>query len=127
LGENIVTSITEILVAPSCSNVNIKSAHSHLLAPRFALRYNGCHRHVLSSTCCHWISCERSNLVAVIYEWLRSVYGDACVGAGNIRKCVKRFKDEKTDIAYQLRCGRRRNSGTWAQQAKCRRDQQTRL
>jgi hypothetical protein len=62
LDGNIVTSIIGPLVASSVSNTNAKSAHAHLSRSRHALREYDCNRHVVSSTCCHWISCERGNL-----------------------------------------------------------------
>jgi len=40
-----------------------KSAHARLLRCRHALRENCGHWHVVSLTCCHWISCERGKLV----------------------------------------------------------------
>jgi len=54
-------SILRPLEASSLSNTNAKLVHAHLFCSRHALRENGCHRHV-SSTCCHWISCERWKL-----------------------------------------------------------------
>jgi transposase len=52
------------------------------------------------------------NSVRVIYERLRGVYGDACMGASNVRRWVKHFKDGNTDIADQTRCGRSRTAAT---------------
>jgi transposase len=48
----------------------------------------------------------------VIYDRLRGVYGDACMGASSVRRWVKHFKDGNTDIADQLRCGRPRTAAT---------------
>jgi hypothetical protein len=55
-----ITSVIGPLAASSFSNAI--SAHAHLLRSRHGLRDNGCHRQV-SSTYCHWISCERGKLV----------------------------------------------------------------
>jgi hypothetical protein len=41
------------------SNMKANSAQAHHLRSRHALRENGCHRHVVSSMYCHWISCKR--------------------------------------------------------------------
>jgi hypothetical protein len=55
---------------------------------------------------------KEGNSAAVIYERLRGVYGDVCMGASNVRRRVKYFKDRNTDIADQLRCGRPRTAAT---------------
>jgi hypothetical protein len=57
--KNAVTSVRGPLAASSLSNMNAKSAHAHLSRSRHAQRENGCQRHVVSSTFCHWISCQR--------------------------------------------------------------------
>jgi transposase len=49
---------------------------------------------------------KEGNSVGFIYERLRSVYGDACMGISSVRRWVKHFKDGNTDIADQPRCGR---------------------
>jgi hypothetical protein len=38
---------------------------------------------------------NEGNSAGVIYERLRGVYGDACVGASSVRRWVKYFKDGK--------------------------------
>jgi transposase len=55
---------------------------------------------------------KEENLAGVIYEWLRDVYGDACIGVSIVRRWVKHFKDGNTDIADQPRCGRLRTAAT---------------
>jgi hypothetical protein len=50
------------------------------------------------------------NSVAVIYERLRDVYGNACIDASSVRKWMKHFKDGNTDIADQPRCGQPRTA-----------------
>jgi hypothetical protein len=52
------------------------------------------------------------NSAAVIYERLRDVYGDVCMGVSNVRRRVKYFKDRNTDITDQPRCGRPRTAVT---------------
>jgi hypothetical protein len=52
------------------------------------------------------------NSAAVIYERLRDVYGDVCMGVSNVKRRVKYFKDRNTDIADQPRCGRPRTAAT---------------
>jgi transposase len=52
------------------------------------------------------------NSTRVIYERLRDVYGDACMGASSVRRWVKYFKDGNTDIADQPLCGRPRTAVT---------------
>jgi transposase len=52
---------------------------------------------------------KEGNSVGVIYERLR---GGACMGAGSVRRWVKHFKVENTDIADQPRCGRPRTAAT---------------
>jgi hypothetical protein len=49
---------------------------------------------------------KEGNSAGVIYERLRGVYGDGCMGTSSVRRCVKYFKDGDTDIADQSRCGR---------------------
>jgi transposase len=68
--------------------------------------------HVVSSTCCHWISVKEGNSAGVIYEPPHRVYGDACMGASSVRRWVKHFKDGNTDIAYQPCYGRSRTAAT---------------
>jgi transposase len=53
---------------------------------------------------------KEGNSAGVIYERLRGVYGDVCMGASSVRRWVKCFKDGKTDIADQPRCGRQRTA-----------------
>jgi transposase len=48
----------------------------------------------------------------VIYKRLHDVYGDACMGVSSVRRWVKQFKDGKTDIADEPRCGRPRTAAT---------------
>jgi transposase len=55
---------------------------------------------------------KEGNSSGVIYERLRGVYGDACMCAGSVRRWVKQFKDGKTDIADEPRCGRPRTAAT---------------
>jgi transposase len=55
---------------------------------------------------------QEGNSAEVIYERLRGVYGDACMGASSVRRWVKHFKDGNTDIADQPRCGRPRTAAT---------------
>jgi transposase len=49
---------------------------------------------------------KEENSAAVIHERLRAVYGDVCMGVSSVRRWVKHFKDENTDITDQPRCGR---------------------
>jgi transposase len=53
---------------------------------------------------------KEGNSAGVIYERLRGVYGDACMGASSVRRRAKHFKDGNTDIADQPRCGRPRTA-----------------
>jgi transposase len=55
---------------------------------------------------------KEGNSAGVIYERLRAVYGDVCMGASSVRRWVKYFKDGNTDIADQPRCGRSRTAAT---------------
>jgi hypothetical protein len=55
---------------------------------------------------------EVGNSAGVIYDRLRDVYGDVCMGVSNVRRWVKHFKDGNTDIADQPRCGRPRTVAT---------------
>jgi transposase len=55
---------------------------------------------------------KEGNSAAVIYERLRSVYGDACMGVSSVRRWVKHFKDGNTDIADQPRCDPQRTAAT---------------
>jgi transposase len=52
------------------------------------------------------------NSAGVIYERLRGVYGDVCMGTNSVRRWVKHFKDGNTDIADQPRCSGQRTSAT---------------
>jgi transposase len=52
------------------------------------------------------------NSAGVIYERLRGVYGDVCMGTNSVRRWVKHFKDGNTNIADQPRCGGPRTSAT---------------
>jgi hypothetical protein len=55
---------------------------------------------------------KRGNSAGLIYERLRGVYGDVCMGVSSVRRWVKHFKDGNTDIADQSRCGRQRTAAT---------------
>jgi transposase len=55
---------------------------------------------------------KEGNLAVVIYEQLRGVYGDVCMGVSSVRRWVKHFKDGNTDIADQPRRGRQRTAAT---------------
>jgi hypothetical protein len=55
---------------------------------------------------------KEGNYAEVICERLRGVYGDACMDASSVRRCVKHFKDGNTDIADHPRCGRPRTAAT---------------
>jgi hypothetical protein len=55
---------------------------------------------------------KEGNSPGVIYERLRGVYGDVCMGASSVRRWVKHCKDGNTDIANQPRCGRQRTAAT---------------
>jgi transposase len=55
---------------------------------------------------------KEGNSAAVIYERLRDVYGDVCMGVSSVRRWVKHFKDGNTDIADQPLCGRPRTAAT---------------
>jgi hypothetical protein len=48
---------------------------------------------------------KEGNSAGVIYEGLRGVYGDVCMGVSSVRRWVKHFKDGNTDIADQPRYG----------------------
>jgi transposase len=55
---------------------------------------------------------KEGNSSGVIYERLRGVSRDGCMGASSVRRWVKHFKEGNTDIAYQPRCGRLRTAAT---------------
>jgi transposase len=55
---------------------------------------------------------KEGNSEEVIYERLRGVYGDVCMGTCSVRRWVKHFKDGNTDIANQPRCGPQRTAET---------------
>jgi transposase len=55
---------------------------------------------------------KEGNSAAVIYERLRGVSGDVCMGVSSVRRWVKHFKDGNTDIAGQPSCGRPRPAAT---------------
>jgi hypothetical protein len=55
---------------------------------------------------------KEGNWAGVIYERLRGVHGDVCMGDCSVRRWVKHFKDGKTDIVYQPRCGPQRTAAT---------------
>jgi hypothetical protein len=48
---------------------------------------------------------KEGNSAGVIYDRLRGVYGDVCMGTSSVRRWVKHFEDGNMDIAYQPRCG----------------------
>jgi transposase len=52
------------------------------------------------------------NSVEVIYERLRGLYGDVCMGVSSVRRWVEHFKDGNADIADQPRCGQPRTAAT---------------
>jgi hypothetical protein len=99
-------------VAFFLSNMNTNFVHARLLRLRHALRENGCHRHVVSSTAVIEFLMKEVNSAGVTYERPRGVYRDACMGASSVRRWVKHFKDGNTDIADQPRCGRPRTVAT---------------
>jgi hypothetical protein len=102
LSGNVVTSIAGPLAASFLSNMNAKSAHAHLLRSRYALRENGCHRHLVQRSVIEFLVKE-GNSAGVIYERLRDVYGDVCMGASSVRRWAKHFKDGNTVITNQSR------------------------
>jgi transposase len=55
---------------------------------------------------------KEANSAGVIYERLRGVYGDVCMGVSNVRRWVKHFKNGNTDIADQPCCGRPKTAAT---------------
>jgi transposase len=55
---------------------------------------------------------KEGNSAAVIYERLRCVYGDVCMGTSSVRRWMKHFKDGNTDIADQPRCSQQRTAAT---------------
>jgi transposase len=55
---------------------------------------------------------KEENSAGLIYERLRGVYGDACMGASSVRRWVKHFKDGNTDITNQPCYGRPRTAAT---------------
>jgi hypothetical protein len=85
----------EPLAAYSLPNINTKSAHAHLLCSRHALWENGCHRHVISSTCCHWISCESSTSDYVVCMEM-SAWVPA-VSEGRLRTAATERNKQKVD------------------------------
>jgi transposase len=61
---------------------------------------------------------KEGNSVGVIYERLRGVSRDVCMGASSVRRWLKHFKDGNTDIADQPRCGRPRTAATESNKQK---------
>jgi transposase len=61
---------------------------------------------------------KEGNSAAVIYERLRDVYGDVCMGVSSVRRWVKHSKDGNTDIADQPRCDRPRTVATESSKQK---------
>jgi transposase len=55
---------------------------------------------------------KEGNSAGVIYQRLRGLCGDACMGVSSVRRWVKHFKDGNTDIANQPRCGPQRTAAT---------------
>jgi transposase len=55
---------------------------------------------------------KEGNSAGIIYERLRDVCGDVCMGASSVRRWVEHFKDGNTDIANQSRCGQPRTATT---------------
>jgi transposase len=97
---------------------NAQSAHAHLLRSCLVLRENGFHRHVVSSTAVIEFFTREGNLVGVIYERLRGVYGDVCMGVSSVIRWVEHFKDGNADIADQPRCGQQRTAATESNKQK---------
>jgi transposase len=61
---------------------------------------------------------KEGNSAGVIYERLRGVYGDACMGVSSVRRWVKHFKNGNTDIADQPLCGRPRTAANESNKQK---------
>jgi hypothetical protein len=76
------------------------------LRSRYALRGNVCHRHVVSSTAVIEFLVKEGNSAGGIYERLRGVYGDVCMGVSSVRRWVKHFKDGN--------CGHYRSAALWS-------------
>jgi transposase len=55
---------------------------------------------------------KEGNSAGLIYERLRGVHGDVCMGVSSVRRWVKHFKDGNTDIADQPRCRLQRTDAT---------------
>jgi hypothetical protein len=53
---------------------------------------------------------KEGNSAGVIYERLRDVYGDACMGASSVRRLVKHFKEGN---------GHRRSAALWSTDNCC--------
>jgi transposase len=92
--------------------MNVKSAHVHLLLP--VMR---CKKMAVIDMSFHQCAVikflvKEGKLTGVIYERLRGVYGDFCMGTSSVRRWVKHFKDGNTDIADQPRCGLPRTAAT---------------
>jgi len=58
MGGNIVTNVIGPLAASFLSSMNAKSAHAHLLHSVMPCEKMAV-TDAVSSTCCHWISCEK--------------------------------------------------------------------
>jgi hypothetical protein len=97
-------------VASSLSNMNAKSARAHLLyvpvmhCEKMAVADMFRQRAVIE------FLMKEGNSAAVIYERLRGVYGDVCMGVSSVRRWVKHFKDGNTD---------RRSAALWSTENCC--------
>jgi hypothetical protein len=78
-------SFTGLLAASSLSSMNAKSVQAHLFRSRHADMFR--QRSVIE------FLVKEGNSAAVIYERLRGVYGDACMGTSSVRRWLKHFKD----------------------------------
>jgi hypothetical protein len=110
LGLQIVTVVIGKLTASY--NMDAKSGHGHLLCSRHALREMALTDMSFHQRAVIEFLVKEGNSAGVIYERLRGVYGDVCMGASSVRRWVKHFKDGNTDIADQPRCGRPRTAAT---------------
>jgi hypothetical protein len=118
--------IARPLAAPSITCMKAKSAHVHLLLSHYALRENGYEWRVVSSTCCHWISCERGKLG---WSYLRAT--SWCVwrylhGCQQCQKVGGTFWGRKHGHRRSAGLWSTKNCYNWVQQAKRRRTHQTR-
>jgi hypothetical protein len=112
MGRDIVTIITGPLAVSSLSKMNVKQRMRTSYIPFMHCEKMAVTDMSFGQRAAIEFLMKEGNSVGFIYEQLRAVYEDVCMGVSSVRRRVKHFKDGHTDITDQLRFVRQRTAAT---------------